>query len=282
MGFWIPNVAAKELPGTRQLHLEMTNQSTASVELVIPESNLDEAFFYGLIDGGVSHPQYSRLHLSSIDASYDFPKEFEGNTLEFYQDDCIKLTLNYKEWQLPNQGYESVIENIGQVYTVPLKYGTLFWQQPNNDQAANFNDPVFGGVPLYLRRGNIRIIRNYTGRRISPMYLMNYHNTINQQPFTILEWGINVSAEAAMFTCGNFSRQHVRDFSSSDPAAMIDLYSFSYSMELIKGGWNRLHRVSPPDVLDPYSGELWRTFDRNGNPVSFYPKEVWNLAALVE
>jgi hypothetical protein len=272
MGFWIPNISAKEIPGTRQFHMEMTNQNTASVELVIPQTQLAAAYFYGLADGGAEHPQNHLLHISSIDVSYDFPKEYAGNTQEFYQDECVKITLNYKEWQTPNQGYESTIENTGQVFSLPLR--GLYWQQPNNSNAANFSDPVWGNVQMYLRRGNLRIVRNYTGRRRSPLYIMDYHNTINAQPLTILEWGISVSAEAALFTCGNFSRQHTRDFASSDPGAWIDLYSYSYSLELIQGTWNSLHH--------PHYGGLFRTFDTNGDPVSFYPRENWNLSALLE
>jgi len=271
-GFWIPNVTAAELPGTRQLRLEMTNQETGTVELVIPEEQLGLARFYGLINGGAVHPQHATLHIASIDVFYDYPKEFEGNTLPFYQDDLVKLTLHYKEWQLANQGYESTIENIGQVYTLPLR--GLFWSQPNNNNVPNYSDPVLGNVPTYLRRGNLRIVRNYTNRTASPMYIMDYHNTINTQSIPILEWGKTVGPGEGMFTCGSFKRQKVRDYSSSDPAAQIDLYSYSYSIEIIEGTWNSLHH--------PYFGKLMRLHNTAGQPVSFYPESAWNLVPLLQ
>jgi len=274
MGIWIPNITVKELPGTRQFHLENSNQSTASVEVVLPRTVGAAAEYWALLNGGAVHPYHERLHIASIDVSHDYPKEFEGNTQEYYQDDCIKFTLNYKEWQTPNQGYESTFETITQVYSIPLRGSSVFLGRQDLPNLPNFHQPVWENIPLYLRRGNYRITRNYTGRRCAPFFLADYHCTINAQPFLLLEWGVLVPAEAAMFTIGNVTRQHTRDFSNSDPLAWIDLYSFSYSIEVIQGTWNSLHH--------PGTGRLSRLFDRWGNPISFYPKEIWNLTALIE
>ena len=271
MGFWIPNVDAVELGGTRKMHLEMSNQETATVELRIPENQLGAARFWGLRNGGAVHPQHSLLHIASIDVDYSIPKEFEGNTKEYYQDDLVTIILNYRQWQMPNQGYESVIENIGQVVTVPLR--GLYWQQPGFNNIPNFHDPVWGNVPAYIRRGNMRIVRTYTGRIVSPTYIWSYHNTVNSKPGTILEWGITIPPGGGMFTCGNFRRQRTRDYSSNNPLAEIDIWSFSYAIEIMEGTWNALHHPS---------GNLARVFDRFGNRVSFYPEAAWELSRLLE
>jgi hypothetical protein len=103
-GYWIPNVDAVELPGTRRMHLELTNAENATVQVKIPESQLGAARFFGLRNGGAIHPQHTALHIRSIDVEYSYPKETSANTNAMYQDDCVVLTLNYAEWQLPNQG----------------------------------------------------------------------------------------------------------------------------------------------------------------------------------
>jgi len=76
MSFWIPNVDARELPGTRELHLQLSNQENASVHLVIPEAQLGAARFWVLRNGGRPHPQHEGLFIASIDVRYDYPKEF--------------------------------------------------------------------------------------------------------------------------------------------------------------------------------------------------------------
>jgi len=271
-GYWIPNVHAKELPSSRTMHLEMSREESAIVEVVIPEAEIGLARFWGLRNGGATHPQHDLLHIKSIDVSYEYPKEFEGNTLPHYQDNCVKLTLNYGMWQIPNQGYESILENIGMVYTLPIN--GLYWSMPNNHNAPNFSDPLWGSNDMQLRRGNLRITRNYTGRTNSPTHIHAYHNTLNANPLTLLEWEISLPPETGLFTVGSFSRQRTQDFSDSDPSAKIDLYSFAYSIEWIAGGWNTLHH--------PYSGDLRPLFDRSGNRMSFFPKETWNLAPLLE
>jgi len=272
MSFWIPNVDACELPGTREMFLELSNQESASVHLVIPEAQIGAARFWGLRNGGRPHPQHEGLFLASIDVRYDYPKEFAGNAHQFYQDDCIAITLNYRAWQLPNQGYESVLENIGQVQTVPLR--GLYWAMPGNFDLGNLNDPVTQDASMFIRRGNLRITRTYTGRTRSPLFIQAYHNTINANPLTVLEWGITIPPEHGMFTVGNFSRSNTRDFSSSNPAARIDMFTFSYSIEIMEGGWNTLYH--------PAWGSLFPVFNRAGQRVSFYPNQIWNLVSLLE
>jgi len=270
-GYWIPNVDAVELPGTRRMHFENTNAENATVQVKIPESQIGAANFWGLRNGGAVHPLYSGFHIKSIDIEYAYPKEIRDNTGAKYNDDCVVATLNYGEWQLPNQGYDSVLENISSNYAVPLR--GLFWSNPMTP-VANFADPVWSAVSMYLRRGNLRITRSYTGRVVSPIYIQAYHNTINSVPINLLEWGMIVPPEMGLFTVGNFSRSHSRDYSNPDPAAMIDVYSYSYSIELIQGTWNSL--------IHPIFGTLLPLFDRLGTRVSFYQKAAWDLEALLE
>jgi len=271
-GFWIPDVHAAELPGTRQMYLTMSNAMTASVEVVVPESEIGIAYQNGMKNGGFVHPQNALLHISSINISYEYPKEFPGNTLPYYQDECVKLTINYTSWQMQNQGYESIIENIGFCLSFPMN--GIYFQDMNNSNYPDFNHPIYGSVDMMIRRGNLRINRTYTGRTTSPLYIQAYHNTINSNDLTILEWGLHVPPETGFFTVGNFLRQHTRDYSSSDPLATIDIYSFSYTIEWIAGTWNSMY--------DPNSGKLMKLFDKYGNRLSFYEKKVWNLLPLLE
>ena len=127
---------------------------------------------------------------------------------------------------------------------------------------------------MYVRRGNLRLTRKYTGRVVSPLYIMDYHNTLNANGLTILEWGYTIPPEWGLFTVGQFSKTHTRDYSSSDPLAMINVYTYSYSIEIMQGSWNAFHH--------PVTGNLRRIFNRNGDPVSLSPTAIWDLVPLLE
>lgn len=275
---YIPQINAVELPKTRRFHYQnvrvqsYSNMDNATAEIVILASDIQKALYFGLLNGGAVHPQDYTLHISSIDISYDYPKEYAGNVGSYYNDDCVKLTLNYKPWQMPNQGYESVLENISMVQTVPLR--GLYWSLPLAN-AINPRDPVWGIEPdFHGRHTNLRITRTYTGRLSIPMWLHQYHNTLNAVGGTIAEWGFVVGPEELLFTVGNFSRTHSRDWSSNDPNATVDIYSYSYSMEYMAFTWNSL--------FHPFYGVPMRLFYPDGQRVSFYPRTDWLIDSILE
>jgi hypothetical protein len=268
-GYWIPNVNAVEIPNTRKLHLELTNNETGTVQLLIPNDDAPKARFYGLMNGGITFPGFDTLHLKSIDIDHDFAFEDESNSNAYYRDVCVRATLNYTEWQMPNQGFESNIDDTSHTISLPI-YG--YYGNPLNPAVPGY--PILGSTSAYITRSAFRITRTYTGRLSNPSYIAAYNNTLNQNMVSIPEWGLTIAPLTGLFKIGQYEQKIERDWNNSDPTARIPIFTYSYSIEVMDGTWESLP--------EPFTGQLVPIYDNTGARIYTKKQANWSFGQLLE
>jgi hypothetical protein len=266
-GYWVPNVRAVEIPNTRRLHLELTRNETATVQLLIPNEDAPKLRLYGLQNGGVTFPGFDTMHLKSIEIDHEFAYEDISNSDAHYNDKCVKATLNYSEWQIPNQGFESSIDDVSITMALPI-YG--YYGNPLNPSVPGY--PILGSTSAYITRDAFRITRTYTGRLNDPVGLWSYNNTLNANALTFPEWGMTIDPLTGLFKIGNYYQKMERDWNNPDPISRIPVYTYSYSVEVMDETWEKL--------IEPYTGKLVPIYDATGTRIFTKKQATWNFDGL--